>query len=163
MLTANSAPIRILLVNPNHDVSEVYRSLFEMFDCIVELAQSGNDTLLVFDTFRPHAVYMSLTLGDMSGMALATRLRKFNVTPCAVLVALTGFPQRVSVANGQAAVFDHYLVVPVGVPELFLPLAKIPNLVAHDAVSAVFQNAQPTSESQAYTAFRDIIFGTQLP
>jgi CheY-like chemotaxis protein len=159
MLTVNRAPVRILLVNPNNDFGEVYQCLFEMFGCVVEFAKTGNDALLVSETFRPHAIYMSLKLGDMTGMELAMTLRKFEIKPRAVLVALTGYPQAVSVAKGLAAVFDHYLPVPAGLPELFLPLAKIPNLVANDAVSIVLQHAQPTPESQAYTAFRNVIVG----
>jgi CheY-like chemotaxis protein len=71
MLTVNRAPVRILLVNPNNDFGEVYQCLFEMFGCVVEFAKRGNDALLVSETFRPHAIYMSLRLGDMTGMELA--------------------------------------------------------------------------------------------
>ena len=159
MLTVNRSPVRILLVSQNPDICGIYECLFETFGCVIAVAHSGNQALAIAETFLPHAVYMSLELGDMQGTELCVSLHNLDATRDAVLIAVTGYSHRTIATDDLTAGFDRCVTVPVSIRQLILPLAGIANITASTAVSAVVQEAQPTSESKAYTAFRNIILG----
>jgi CheY-like chemotaxis protein len=159
MFTVNRSPVRLLFVSQISDICSLYESLFETFGCVVAVAHSGQEALSIAETFRPHAVYMSLELGDMRGSELCVLLRKLDVTGDVVLVAVTGHARRTIARDGLAEGFDQCITVPVSLHQLILPLAGISNITASMAVSVVAQEAQPTPESQAYTAFRNLILG----
>lgn len=159
MFTVNRSPVRILFVSQNPDICRIYECLFETFGCVIAVAHSGDQALATAETFQPHAVYMSLELGDMRGMELCVSLRNLNGMRNAVLVAVTGYSRRTIATDDLAARFDRCVTVPVSISQLILPLAGIANITASKAVSAVVQEAQPTPESQAYIAFRNVILG----
>ena len=125
----------------------------------MEVAHSGKAAAAIAETYRPHAVYMSLELGDMRGAELGITLRRLDLSRDIVLVAVTGHTPRIIAKYGLCVGFDRYITMPVSLPQLILPLAGIVNITANLAVSAVAQEAQPTLESQAYAAFRDVILG----
>lgn len=159
MFTVNRSPLRLLFVNQVADICSVYETLFETFGCVVAVAHSGKMALSLAETFQPHAIYMSLELGDMRGSELCVLLKKLDITRDVVLVAVTGHARRTVAQNGLCVGFDHCIMLPVSLLRLILPLASIPNITANLVVSAVTQEAQPTPESQAYAAFREIILG----
>lgn len=159
MFTVNRSPVRILFVSQNPDICGIYECLFEMFGCVIAVAHSGDQALAIAKTFQPHAVYMSLELGDMRGIELCVSLRNLDGTRDAVLVAVTGYSRRTIATDDLAAGFDRCVTVPLSIRQLILPLAGIANITASTAVSAVVQEAQPTPESKAYIAFRNIILG----
>ena len=127
-----------------------------MYGCVTAVAHSGNEALAIAKTFQPHAVYMSLELGDMQGMELCISLRNLDTTRDLVLVAVTGYSRRTLATDGLAAEFDQCVTVPADIRQLIVPLAGIANITASLVVSAVVQEAKPTPESQAYTAFRNV-------
>jgi CheY-like chemotaxis protein len=159
MFTVNRSPVRLLFVSRNRDLCELYQALFKMFGCVVAVAHSGEEAVAIAETYRPHAVYMSLELGDVRGIELGATLRKLDVCRDLVLVALTGHSPKIVARHGLSVGFDRCITVPVSLHQLIFPLAEIPNITASMAVSAVLQEAQPTPESQAYTAFRQIVVG----
>ena len=159
MFTVNGSPVRLLFVSRNRDLCELYESLFEAFGCVMAVAHSGKAAVEIAESYRPHAVYMSLELGDMRGAELGITLRKIDVARDIVLVAVTGHSPRIIAKYGLCVGFDTYVTMPVSLPQLILPLAGIANITANLAVSAVAQEAQPTPESQAYAAFRGVILG----
>jgi CheY-like chemotaxis protein len=159
MFTVNRSPVRLLFVSQNHDLCELYKSLFGAFGCVMAVAHSGKEALAIAETYRPHAVYMSLALGDMRGAELGLTLRRLDLSRDIVLVAVTGHSPQSIAKNGLCVGFDRCITMPVSLPQLILPLAGIINITANLAVSAVVQKSQPTLESQAYAAFRDVILG----
>ena len=159
MFTVNRLPVRLLFVSQNPDICGIYECLFESFGCVVAVAHSGHQALAIAETFQPHAVYMSLELGDMRGMDLCVSLRNLDPKLDAVLVAVTGYSRRTIATDRLATGFDWCVTVPVDLHQLILPLAGIENITASLAVTAVAQEAQLTPESQAYAAFRNVILG----
>lgn len=159
MFTVNRLPVRLLFVSQNRDICDIYRYVFERFGCVVAVAYSGKEAVEIAETHQPHAAYMSLELGDMRGKDLGIKLRRLDATRDVVLVAVTGHAHRTIAVDGLDAGFDYCITVPVSFPQLIFPLARIPNINASAAVSAVLQEAQPTLESQAYTAFRNTLLG----
>jgi two-component system OmpR family response regulator len=159
MFTVNRSPVRLLFVSQNRDLCELYKSLFEAFGCVMAVAHSGKEAAAIAETYRPHAVYMSLSLGDMRGAELGLKLRRLDLSRDIVLVAVTGHTPQTIAKDGLCVGFDRCITMPVSLPQLILPLAGIANITANLAVSAAVQEAQPTLESQAYTIFRNTILG----
>jgi two-component system OmpR family response regulator len=159
MFTVNRSPVRLLFVSQNRDLCELYKSLFEAFGCVMAVAHSGKEAAAIAETYRPHAVYMSLSLGDMRGAELGLKLRRLDLSRDIVLVAVTGHTPQTIAKDGLCVGFDRCITMPVSLPQLILPLAGIANITANLAVSAAVQEEQPTLESQAYTIFRNTILG----
>lgn len=159
MPTGTQSRIRILFVERSDELREVYREIFTTIGCTVELVQTGAEAISAVQASRPHAVYSSLVLEDMSGLALATQLRKLDVMREVVLVALTGYAMDRIETRAREAGFDYYLLKPVGFFKLILPLASLPRHRAAQAVSAVLQHATEMPEAQAYAVFRRAITG----
>jgi len=159
MVKVSGFPVRILFVDRNTELRDLYQELFALYGCNIESVRTGEEAIALVETYRPQAVYASLMLEGMNGLELATRLRKLDITRDVVLVALTGYLQQGIEAICRQAGFDFFLLKPTSIHNLILPLAGIPDLAANEAIRALAQDAKKSSEYRAYAAFRSSILG----
>ena len=80
---------RVLIVDDHRGIRRSLTRLLTGCGHQVAGAASGTRALAVVPTFRPDAVVIDLSLGDMTGIELATRLRSFPSEPRLLLIALT--------------------------------------------------------------------------
>lgn len=105
-------PRRILVVDDNGDAAETLARLLGILGATVSVANSGPETLELFETFRPDTVLLDIGMPDMDGYEVARRLRGGGVRSDVLLIALTGWGQDHDQAQAHAAGFDRHMIKP---------------------------------------------------
>jgi DNA-binding response OmpR family regulator len=107
---------RILIVDRNEDLRELFSYFLESNGFEVRTAANGAVGLTCAAEFAPDAVFTSLRIGELDGFALAIALRKLPQTADAVLVAMSAFAhERI---ESCTAGFDQYLLKPIAFESL---------------------------------------------
>jgi CheY-like chemotaxis protein len=128
-LPAAEAPraLRILVVDDNADAADMLAMLLEAAGHRVSVEHEPQRALERARAERPQACLIDIGLPDMDGNMLAQRLRAEPATAGALLVATTGYGQDSDRRRSLAAGFDHHLVKPLDLQELYAILdASIP-------------------------------------
>ena len=118
------AKCRVLVVDDNRDIVESLRLLFTLLKAEVRVAYDGAEALRVCAHWQPTHILVDVGLPDMDGYEVACRLRADYPDRAFRLVAITGWGQDEHRRRTREAVFDQYLVKPVGVAELKSILAS---------------------------------------
>jgi signal transduction histidine kinase len=119
--------LRILVVDDNADAADMLAMLLEAAGHRVSVEHEPRRALERARAERPHACLIDIGLPDMDGNMLAERLRAEPATAGALLVATTGYGQDSDRRRSLAAGFDHHLVKPLDLQELYAILdASIP-------------------------------------
>jgi signal transduction histidine kinase/CheY-like chemotaxis protein len=110
-------PLRIFIVDDNHDAGEGLGDLLRALGATVCVAHSGREALQALDEFFPDAVLLDIGMPDMDGYEVARRIRARPALRHVQLIAVTGWGQEHDQLRAQAAGFDHHVVKP---PDLVL-------------------------------------------
>jgi PAS domain S-box-containing protein len=121
-----TGPIRILIVEDNHDAAETLRDLLELFGCTVEVAYSGTEAVAAAPQFRPEVVLCDLGLPGIDGYEVAVTLRRDPAMAHTRLIAMSGYGQEEDQRRSREAGFDLHLTKPVEFVELQRLLAVTP-------------------------------------
>jgi signal transduction histidine kinase len=112
-----TAPLRLLIVDDNVDAAAgLALYLQASARHVVEIAHDGEGGVASADAFEPDVVLLDIGLPDIDGYEVARRIRS-RARPV-LLVAMTGFSSKQDRKQAQEAGFDHFLVKPVGFPDL---------------------------------------------
>jgi CheY-like chemotaxis protein len=109
---ATVAPLRVLIVEDNHDSAETLQTLLELAGHEVAVAHSGPAGVARTQEFRPEVVLCDIGLPGMDGYAVAQALRAEPATRSARLIALSGYAQEEDRQRAQEAGFDALLAKP---------------------------------------------------
>ena len=116
--SASHRTSRVLVVDDNSGVRTSLKRLLSGYGYHVAVAADGARALALIQTFGPDAVVIDMSLGDMSGVDLAKRLRSILAHRPLFLIALTAYDdehlRRASIAAG----FDAYLVKQTQISQL---------------------------------------------
>jgi PAS domain S-box-containing protein len=127
VLAAAPRALRILVVDDNADAADMLAMLLEAAGHRVSVEHEPQRALERACAERPQACLIDIGLPDMDGNMLAQRLRAEPATAGALLVATTGYGQDSDRRRSLAAGFDHHLVKPLDLQELYAILdASIP-------------------------------------
>jgi CheY-like chemotaxis protein len=110
------SPQRVMIVDDHEGMRTSLGRLLRHSGHDIAEATSGAEALVLADTFRPDAAIVDVSLGDMSGIDLAQRLRKSHQG--LQLLALTGYRDPELRNACLAAGFDAYLVKPEGISQI---------------------------------------------
>lgn len=116
-----NATMRVLVVEDDRLARETTGSLLESYGYEVQLADSGQNALTQFESFRPQAVLMDIELPDLNGYELARNVRNLPGGADVLLVAISGHGRTEDLAQAKQAGFDHHLVKPF----IFAPLREL--------------------------------------
>ena len=105
-------PRRILVVDDNVDSADSLSMLLSACGHTVSKAYTGKDGIEAAISDPPDLAILDIGLPDMSGFDLATQLRREARTSHTVLVALSGWGQKVDRQRSASAGFAHHLVKP---------------------------------------------------
>ena len=109
---------RILLVDDNVDVTDMFATVLRLLGHDLQTAYSGEYALITAREFQPNIVLLDIGLPEMDGYEVARRLRRQPQTKDAWLIAMTGYGQDTDRSRSQEAGFDYHLVKPVNAEEL---------------------------------------------
>jgi signal transduction histidine kinase/CheY-like chemotaxis protein len=105
-------PVRVLIVDDNHDVADSMASMLEIMGHHTGVAYDGIMALRLASDLEPDLVLLDLGLPDMDGFEIARRLRRVaNRAPH--LVALTGYGADEDKRRTTEAGFDEHVTKPV--------------------------------------------------
>ncbi len=99
---------RVLVVDPEPDSAELFRSILEATSVQAGWAQSANEALELCERDRPQLVFLDLRLPDLSGEHAAELMKK--LIPGLPVVVVASSANSEGDSNG---VFDHILSKPV--------------------------------------------------
>lgn len=105
-------PLRVLIVDDNHDAADSMAAVLEMMGHHAEAAYDGIKALQLASDLEPDLILLDLGLPDMDGFEVARRLRRLaNRIPR--LVALTGYGAYEDKRRTSEAGFDEHLTKPM--------------------------------------------------
>jgi PAS domain S-box-containing protein len=114
---------RVLVVDDHGELRKSLTRLLNAWGHHVAVASSGARAVTVAQTFHPDAAVIDVSLGDMTGVELARRLRA-AAEQRVFLIALTARESDDLRRECLAAGFDEYLVKPQHIPNLEALLAR---------------------------------------
>jgi CheY-like chemotaxis protein len=109
-------PLRVLVVDDNHDSADAMATLLEMMGHHAVAAYDGLKALQLASDLAPDLILLDLGLPDMDGFEVARRLRRL-VNRAPRLVALTGYGADEDKRRTREAGFHEHVVKPVA-PEM---------------------------------------------
>ena len=124
--TPAATPLRILVVDDNHDSADMMAVLLRLAGHETHLAHDGLEAVAEAARIDPDVVLMDIGLPQLNGYEAARRIRQRqgdNNRP--VVVALTGWGQEADRRRSQEAGFDAHLVKPVDQALLLKILADV--------------------------------------
>ena len=105
---------KILVVDDEENIRELYRDELVEDGYKVELAENGQSALSKFETFRPDLVTLDVMMPGMNGIEVLRRIREKN--PSIPVLLLTAFGEFRQDFNTWAS--DAYIVKSANVSEL---------------------------------------------
>jgi signal transduction histidine kinase len=111
--TTSAARRRVLVVEDNADMREMYRASLELAGHIVLEAADATEGLALLRSERPGIAFVDIGLPGFDGYELARRFRAEPEGRSVILVALTGYGSPEDYERSRLAGYDHHLVKPV--------------------------------------------------
>jgi two-component system, sensor histidine kinase len=111
------APLRLVLVEDNPDISDVLSDLLRVEGHAVEVANDGISGADLITRSRPDLALVDIGLPGLNGYQVAERVRS-EIGHAVQLVALTGYGQPEDAARALRAGFDKHLKKPIDVKVL---------------------------------------------
>ncbi len=105
---------RILVVDDEENIRELYRDELAEEGYRVELAENGSQAMAKFESFRPDLVTLDVMMPGMDGIEVLRRIREKN--PSIPVLLLTAFGEFKQDFNTWAS--DAYIVKSADVAEL---------------------------------------------
>ncbi|MEW5853924.1 MAG: ATP-binding protein [Myxococcota bacterium] len=125
------APLRVLVVEDNHDAAQTLRDLLELEGHSVDVAGNGPEGVEHARHFDPDVVLCDIGLPGFDGFEVARRIRADPSLAGLYLVALSGYARPEDVRSAMASGFDRHLAKPPS-PELLTSfLAEAPRRAVH--------------------------------
>ena len=123
--TADSAGLRILIVEDNEALAQTTGWMVEMLGHDYRLAGNGKDGLVLAEQYRPNVVMMDIGLPGMNGYDLCAAMRAEPHLKDTIFIAQTGWGQDEHRQRAKEAGFHHHMVKPLYLEALEALLRKI--------------------------------------
>jgi two-component system, chemotaxis family, CheB/CheR fusion protein len=119
------APRRILVVEDQHDVADMFAAMLQKMGQQVKVAYDGEAALEIALEQRPQIAFLDVAMPGMSGVELARRLRQTFPSPSKLtLVAFTGYGADNPLFKDND--FDHHLLKPPTMERIAALLNSLP-------------------------------------
>src|SRR5690606_8310906 len=115
---------RVLLVEDNPDVADGLALVLRRADLDVQVASSAELALEKAPDYDPDVMIVDIGMPGMTGLELATRIRRSEELRDVVLIALSGFGHTQAKRDAVAAGFDRHLTNPAD-PDKLLQLLGV--------------------------------------
>jgi CheY-like chemotaxis protein len=112
------APLRVLVVDDNHDAVASMEILLKYLGAEVAVAYDGLQAMAQFDHCRPALVLLDIGMPGLTGYDVARALRRKHPAHTALIAAVSGWGSEEDRRQGREAGFDHHLVKPADLQAL---------------------------------------------
>ncbi|MCW1921440.1 PAS domain S-box protein [Luteolibacter arcticus] len=109
---APEQPMKLLIVDDNHDGAESMAMLQELLGHQTRLAHTGPDAVTIAQEFLPDVILLDIGLPGMDGYEVARKLRAMPLLAHTLLIALTGYGSDEDRQLAREAGFDEHLAKP---------------------------------------------------
>jgi signal transduction histidine kinase/ActR/RegA family two-component response regulator len=116
--TAASRPLRVLVVDDNHDAADSLSLLLETLGHRTRTVYGGAAALDAAADFQPDTIFCDLGMPVVSGFEVAARLRSDSRRPPPVLVAVTGWGTDQDKRRASEGGFDLHITKPISSEDL---------------------------------------------
>jgi CheY-like chemotaxis protein len=116
---ADTALLRVLVVDDNVDAAVMLAMLLEASGHQVQVEHDPLEALAATLANPPQVCLLDIGLPGIDGLELARRLRARPGTAHALLIAITGYGQDSDRQQILQAGFDHHLVKPIDIAQLY--------------------------------------------
>ncbi len=116
--------IRILLVDDEADIVELFSMVLERRGHSCAIASTGHHALELVESFRPHLLLLDIGLPDIDGYQVARQVRASRGNTI-FIAAVTGWGKREDREKAFAAGIDTHLTKPVNEGALLEVLARV--------------------------------------
>jgi two-component system cell cycle response regulator DivK len=103
---------RVLIVEDDHDLRELYAWTMEESGWLVEAVANGEDGLAIAPMFAPHVIVMDLLLPALDGLEVIRRLKANALTKHMPIVACTAVRQGPAEELARGAGCEEFLGKP---------------------------------------------------
>jgi CheY-like chemotaxis protein len=121
---ATEAPLRVLVVEDNHDAAEALTMLLELFGHQPTLVPDGLKAIEAVRDAEFDIALVDIGLPGIDGYEVARRIRMIPNAKAIMLVALTGYGQETDKLQARSAGFDEHLTKPVKIELLRALLSR---------------------------------------
>jgi len=121
------APLRVLVVDDNHDAADSLGMLLTVLGAETQVVHDGPSALQVLEAFHPALVLLDIGMPGMDGYEVARAIRREPAFHNVMLIALTGWGQDEDRRRTTAAGFDHHLIKPTDIDALRALMLSIQN------------------------------------
>jgi PAS domain S-box-containing protein len=118
-LPVRSSPRKILVADDARDTADSFGLLLQGRGHVVMVAYDGESALKMAEKFRPQFVLLDLGMPIIDGFEVCRRIRATPWGGGVSIVAQSGWGQERDRRQSRAAGFDHHLVKPVDLEDLF--------------------------------------------
>ncbi len=109
---------KILIVEDQRPLRVVMTRLLQKLGHEVEAVESGADAIAILDTYQPELLFSDISMPEMTGYELISRLRQRDDLKNTYFVAMTGFGQQSDRDRAIDSGFHEHMVKPVDVERL---------------------------------------------
>lgn len=109
----SQTPLRILVVDDNHDAADSLVLLLQLHGHTAEAAYDGLSAVEIAQRNCPDVIFLDIGLPGMDGYAVARALRAAPETVATRIVALSGYAREEDRKRSRAAGFDDHLAKPL--------------------------------------------------
>jgi len=102
--------IKVLLIEDEPEVLELYRLKLTLDDYDVTTAQNGLEGLAKAESEKPELIFLDIKMPGMDGFEVLKRLRKNDSTKDIPVVILSNFDEESMVEKGLALGASDYLI-----------------------------------------------------
>lgn len=111
----SSLPQRVLVIDDNTDLADMFAMLLEASGYVTRTAYSGHEGLEAVRAFMPDVVICDIGMPDISGHEVAKRIQ-YGAYGCEpMLIAVSGWGDARTVAASSAAGFVVHMTKPVAI------------------------------------------------
>lgn len=103
-------PIKVLIVDDDNFLLDMYALKFKESGFTVEVAQNGEEALKKAKEFGPGVILLDIVMPRMDGFEVLRTLKKDNIAPEASILILTNLGQKEDVEKGMRLGADDYVV-----------------------------------------------------
>ncbi len=107
---------RVLVVDDEKEISELFRRVLETAGYKVETAESGEQALEILEQEKFPLLLFDLNLPGIDGTELCRKARK--LMPISIIFAITGFASLYHLHDCREAGFDDYFIKPISIKTL---------------------------------------------
>jgi two-component system alkaline phosphatase synthesis response regulator PhoP len=124
-LDKSLTPPRILIADDNLQNVELLEAYLSDFDCEIQTANDGEETLRMVEEFAPDLLLLDVMMPRLSGFEVCKKLRSNPKTKDLLILMVTALNEASDFERGVQAGTDDFLTKPVNKIELLCRIRSI--------------------------------------